>query len=70
LEAAAAAGAGGDDYELLFSVPERNRRRLRAVESLARGLPLTRIGQLTREPEVVLIRNGRPGPLAEGFTHF
>jgi thiamine-monophosphate kinase len=70
MDAVDAAVAGGDDYELLFSVPERNRRRLRAVESLARGLPLTRIGQLTREPEVVLIRNGRPGPLAEGFTHF
>ena len=46
--------AGGDDYELLFAVPRRARGRLRAVVRQARGVPLTRIGELTGEPEVVL----------------
>ena len=47
-----AAIAGGDDYELLFAVPPQARAgALDAVSRQARGLPLTRIGELTREPE-------------------
>ena len=48
-----AAIAGGDDYELLFTVPPRRNGRLRAAAKLFRGVPVTRIGELTaeREPE-------------------
>jgi thiamine-monophosphate kinase len=38
---------GGEDYELLFTVPERTR-----VPAQAAGVPLTRIG---------ILRKGRPG---------
>jgi thiamine-monophosphate kinase len=62
--------AGGDDYELLFSVPRRARGRLATVSRQARGIPLTRIGQLTKEPATLLLRNGVPEPLPPGFVHF
>jgi len=64
------ATAGGDDYELLFAVPRRARGRLATVIRQARGIPITRIGQLTREPETVLVRDGVPEPLPPGFVHF
>jgi hypothetical protein len=31
---------------------------------------LTAIGELTREPELVLIRNGQTEILPSGFSHF
>jgi thiamine monophosphate kinase len=65
-----AAAAGGDDYELLFAVPARVRGRFRGVIRHAQGIPLTRIGELTREPEVVLLRDGRREPLPSGYVHF
>jgi thiamine-monophosphate kinase len=64
------AAAGGDDYELLFSVPRRSRGRLATVIRQSRGVPITRIGQLTRERHLVIIRDGVPEPLPEGFVHF
>jgi thiamine-monophosphate kinase len=65
-----AALAGGDDYELLFSVSPRRRGRLRTAIQQARGLEVTRIGELTPSREVVLRRDGGSEPLPEGFTHF
>ena len=65
-----AAVSGGDDYELLFAVPPRFRGRLRAVASGARGVPLTRIGELTAEPEVRLLKAGTITEMPLGFTHF
>jgi thiamine-monophosphate kinase len=62
--------ASGDDYELLFAVPARRGRRVAAVERLARGLPLTYIGDLTADPAVSLLRNGRTEVLPTGFSHF
>ena len=62
--------AGGDDYELLFAVPRRARGRLRAVVSEARGVPVTRIGELTPAAGVSLVRNGSLEPLPAGFVHF
>ena len=62
--------AGGDDYELLFAVPPRRRSRLRSVLREARGLAVTRIGELTAGRDVELVRNGSAGPLPSGFTHF
>jgi len=65
-----AAVGGGDDYELLFAVPPRRRNRLRGVCREARGIPITRIGALTSEPTVGLLRDGRVEPLPSGFVHF
>jgi thiamine-monophosphate kinase len=70
VEPLAAAAAGGDDYELLFAVPRRSRGRLATVVRQSRGVPVTRIGTLTREPDVLLIRNGAPEPMPAGFVHF
>ena len=65
-----AALTGGDDYELLFSVPARRGGRLRHALAAARGLPVTRIGELTLSPDLVVVRDGRPEPLPAGFEHF
>jgi thiamine-monophosphate kinase len=62
--------AGGDDYELLFTV---KRRRQRSVLAAARhsGVPLTRIGVCTDGRAVVLRRGGSEKPLAAvGYDHF
>ena len=61
---------GGDDYELVFTVPER---ALAAVNDLAResGLPLTAIGGI-EEGEGVSVRDsaGNPVPLTRlGYSH-
>jgi thiamine-monophosphate kinase len=61
---------GGDDYELLFAVPARARGRFRSVVADARGLTMTRIGELTADRAVHLMRDGRAEPLPAGFTHF
>jgi thiamine-monophosphate kinase len=66
----AASVAGGDDYELLFAVPPKKRGRLRGVMREARGLAITRIGELTADRSVGLLRNGRLEPLPSGFVHF
>ena len=65
-----AAVSGGDDYELLFALPRKLGGRLRGVQHGARGLPLTRIGELTADPSLALLRNGRREELPAGFTHF
>jgi thiamine-monophosphate kinase len=61
---------GGDDYELLFSVPARRRSRLRGVSHAIRGLSLTAIGELTSNKAIELIRDGAATPLPAGFSHF
>jgi thiamine-monophosphate kinase len=62
--------AGGDDYELVFASPRRFRGRLRSVHGLARGVPITAIGELTAGTDVALVREGRSEPLPGGFAHF
>jgi len=62
--------AGGDDYELLFAVSPKRRGRLRSVIHESRGVPITRIGALTPDRSVGLIRSGRLEPLPPGFVHF
>ena len=62
--------ASGDDYELLFAVPPAAGRRLTAVARLTRGLPLTRIGELTAGRDVTLVRDGNTELLPAGFSHF
>jgi thiamine-monophosphate kinase len=61
---------GGEDYELLFTVPPKRRRLFLAVSRLAGGLPVTRIGAMTASPGLVLRRHGREEELPEGFVHF
>ncbi len=54
---------GGEDYELLFTVPKRLAGRLpRGL----RGVPITVIGKITREKEIVLIDSGMSGKHRRG----
>jgi thiamine-monophosphate kinase len=62
--------AGGEDYELLFSVGPRQRRAFLAAVARCHGLTVSRVGRLTAEPGQWLIRAGEPEPLGKGFTHF
>jgi thiamine-monophosphate kinase len=62
--------AGGDDYELLFTVPARLRGRLRGVARQARGVPFTRIGELTADGSLCVVTSGGPRALPPGFSHF
>jgi len=65
-----AALRGGEDYELLFAVPARNRRRLEAVRRLVRDLPISKIGQIVANPRIELRLNGDRTELPPGFAHF
>jgi thiamine-monophosphate kinase len=63
--------AGGDDYELLFTVPAKQKGPLRAVQRLIEGLALTRIGVVTRTPGVAIIHpDGRREAVTGGYEHF
>jgi thiamine-monophosphate kinase len=65
-----AALAGGDDYELLFAVSPKTGGRLRTVIRQARGVPITRIGELTASPAILVKRDAATEPMPGGFTHF
>jgi thiamine-monophosphate kinase len=69
-DAVAAAVEGGDDYELLFTVRRAHEGRLRAVRRAAGAVPITRIGVVTREPQLLMKTAGGERPLPEGFEHF
>ena len=60
---------GGEDYELLFTVPRGLKPRLART---VRGIPITIIGEITREKQIVLIDDaGKSKPLrAEGWDPF
>ncbi len=60
---------GGDDYELLFTVPPRRARELRRAPG---GVPLTCIGKITRARHLDVVDSlGRKSPLAPGgWDHF
>ena len=60
--------SGGDDYELLFSVPEALCEMLQA-EMTANGLPCHRIGQLNAQTGTIQDQHGHP-LTASGFQHF
>lgn len=63
---------GGEDYELLFSVPPQAEGRLSAAAAAA-GVPVTRVGTLLPAAEgcVVLGPDGRPREgRRRGFDHF
>ena len=65
-----AALRGGDDYELLIAVPRRNRRGLRTLARLFRGVPITHIGELTKAPDLVLGTPDGDRALPPGYEHF
>ncbi len=65
-----AALCGGDDYELLIAVPRRNRRGLRTLARLFQGVPITRIGELTKTPDLVLRTADGDRALPPGYEHF
>jgi len=60
---------GGEDYELLFTVP---RRKLARVPSRYRGVPLRSIGRICRKRDVLIVgSDGSQLPLAPaGYDHF
>jgi thiamine-monophosphate kinase len=62
--------AGGEDYELLFSVGPRQRRAFLAAVARCHGLTVSRVGRLTAEAGQWLVRAGESQPLGKGFTHF
>jgi len=60
---------GGEDYELLFTVP---RRLVQKIPRRFRGVPLTPCGEITREKKIVLVNgHGRSSRLTpRGWDHF
>ena len=63
--------SGGDDYELLFAVPRMWGGRFRHARTRVAEPALTRIGVLTKDRAVcVLRRQGAREPLPKGFEHF
>ena len=61
--------AGGDDYELLFTVSPRNRGRFRSARAVL-GTPVTRIGVVTAGNALLVTGEGGPLTLPAGFDHF
>lgn len=60
---------GGDDYELLFTVP---RGKLNRVPRSLQGIPLSAIGEITKSKDILLVdHDGRERPLiASGWDPF
>lgn len=62
--------AGGDDYELLFTVRPAHRGRLRAVLGQLGTLAITRVGVVTRDPAVLLRGDAGEREMPAGYEHF
>jgi len=62
--------AGGDDYELLFTVRPSTRGRLRGVRKAIGDVPITRIGTVIRDRRQAVIVDGEERPVPPGFEHF
>jgi thiamine-monophosphate kinase len=60
---------GGDDYELLFTVRPRTRRRLKAAAQHG-GIAITRIGECTTERAIIVRRAGTSVAVGDGYSHF
>jgi thiamine-monophosphate kinase len=63
---------GGEDYELLFTVPPDKQKRVAALER-ACGIPVTCIGEITGKKGALKIldeQNREVAYVKEGFTHF
>ncbi|OOS02058.1 thiamine-phosphate kinase [Canicola haemoglobinophilus] len=62
---------GGEDYELCFTVPDRNREKLeRALAHI--GVNYSCVGQIRHKQRISFQRNGKPVELdsLQGFDHF
>jgi len=70
LDPVVAALTGGDDYELLFTVRPGRQSRFETVRRQARGLRLTKLGTVRREPGVSITRGGIAEPAPPGYVHF
>jgi thiamine-monophosphate kinase len=70
-DASALTWSGGEDYELLFAVPRRSRRRFLHATG-RKGLPaVTRIGVCTKDADLVIVHDDqRETPLPGGYQHF
>lgn len=71
-DAEALALAGGEDYELLFTVPARHRTRFQRA-SVQRRFRMTRVGRITpaKEGLRMTLPDGRQRPLpSSGYEHF
>jgi len=66
----AAAVAGGDDYELFFTLRPSWRGRLRGVQRDLADLPMTRIGVVTKDRRFVVRTPDGDRTLPDGFEHF
>lgn len=61
---------GGDDYELLIALPRTWHGRLRQARRQVAEPTLTRIATLTKDPALVIDRNGQRQELVGGYEHF
>ncbi len=69
-EALGYALTGGEDYELLFTVPEAQRGALEVALSHS-GVSFAQIGQISTGDKLRLIKDGEPfEPVNFGFEHF
>jgi thiamine-monophosphate kinase len=62
--------AGGDDYELLFTVRPTHRGRLKSLLHQRGDLAVTKIGMVTKDVRLVLRTASGDRTLPEGFEHF
>ena len=61
---------GGDDYELIFTVRASQRGRFRGARRQFAGLPVTKIGVVTREASLLLRDAQGSRALPRGYEHF
>jgi thiamine-monophosphate kinase len=62
--------AGGDDYELLFTVRPAHRGRFRGAVTPLGDLPITRIGVVTNQQDVLIRDALGLRELPQGYEHF
>ncbi|MBB1383860.1 thiamine-phosphate kinase, partial [Shewanella sp. SR41-2] len=61
---------GGEDYELLFTVPESQRCAIDTALIHA-GVKFVKIGQISAGDKLKLVENGLEfNPISRGFVHF
>lgn len=64
---------GGEDYELLFTIPDEDVKKLGNI-TLKVGVPVTRIGSMTSEKGVIRLLKENESPqirkTSSGFDHF
>jgi thiamine-monophosphate kinase len=62
--------SGGDDYELLFTVRPAQRGRFRGARGQFSDLPVTKIGVVTKTPDVQVRDGEGVRPMPQGYEHF